>query len=47
MANSNDLKITDNSPHKTIPPIVGQPTYEAIKELHMKLNENGPSSAAL
>jgi hypothetical protein len=40
MTNSNDLKITDNFPHKTIPPIVGQPTYEAIKELHMKLNEN-------
>jgi hypothetical protein len=40
MANSNDLKITDNSPHKTIPLIVGQPTYEAIKELCMKLNEN-------
>jgi hypothetical protein len=40
MTNSTDLKITDNSHHKTIPPIVGQPTYEAIKELHMKLNEN-------
>jgi hypothetical protein len=40
MTNSTDLKITDNSPQKTIPPIVGQPTYEAIKELHMKLNEN-------
>jgi hypothetical protein len=40
MTNSTDLKITDNFPHKTIPPIVGQPTYEAIKDLHMKLNEN-------
>jgi hypothetical protein len=40
MANPNDLKITDNFPHKTIPPIVGQPAYQAIKELHMKLNEN-------
>jgi hypothetical protein len=40
MATSTDSKITDNFPHKTIPPIVGQPTYEAIKELHMKLNEN-------
>jgi hypothetical protein len=40
MTNSTDLKITDNFPHKTIPPIVGQPTYEAIKNLHMKLNEN-------
>jgi hypothetical protein len=40
MTNSTGLKITDNFPHKTIPPIVGQPTYEAIKDLHMKLNEN-------
>ena len=40
MATSDDTKITENFPHKTIPPIVGQPTYEAIKELHLKLNEN-------
>jgi hypothetical protein len=40
MSSSHDFKITENFPHKTIPPIVGQPTYEAIKELHMKLNEN-------
>jgi hypothetical protein len=40
MSSSNDFKITENFPHKTISPIVGQPTYEAIKELHMKLNEN-------
>jgi hypothetical protein len=40
MSNSNDFKITENFPHKTIAPIVGQPTYDAIKELHMKLNEN-------
>jgi hypothetical protein len=40
MSNSHDSKITENFPHKTIAPIVGQPTYEAFKELHMKLNEN-------
>ena len=40
MASSNDSKTSDNFPHKHIPPIVGQPTYEAIKELHLKLNEN-------
>jgi hypothetical protein len=40
MSHSNDFKITETFPHKTISPIVGQPSYEAIKELHMKLNEN-------
>jgi hypothetical protein len=40
MASTDDTKISDNFPHKTIPPIVGQPTYEAIKDLHLKLNEN-------
>jgi hypothetical protein len=40
MTASEDTKITEHFPHKTIPPIVGQPTYEAIKELHLKLNEN-------
>jgi hypothetical protein len=35
-----DSKIADNFPHKSIHPIVGQPTYESIKELHLKLNEN-------
>jgi hypothetical protein len=40
MAPTDDTKISDNFPHKTIPPIVGQPTYEAIKDLHLKLNEN-------
>jgi hypothetical protein len=41
MASSlDDSKISDNFPHKFIPPIVGQPTYETIKDLHLKLNEN-------
>ena len=40
MAPSTDLHITDNFPHKHVTPIVGQPTYETIKELHLKLNEN-------
>jgi hypothetical protein len=33
-------KIVDNFPHKTIPTIVGQPTYEAIRDMHLKMNEN-------
>jgi hypothetical protein len=37
---TDSTKITDNFPHKNIPPIVGQPTYETIQELHLKLNEN-------
>jgi hypothetical protein len=41
MATSEDTKILEHFPHKTIPPIVRQPTYKAIKELlHLKLNEN-------
>jgi hypothetical protein len=40
MASSDDTKISDNFPHRNLPPIVGQPNYESIKELHMKLNEN-------
>ena len=40
MSTSDANKIRDNFPHKSIPPIVGQPTYETIKELHLKLNEN-------
>jgi hypothetical protein len=40
MAPSDDSKITDNSPHKHVTPIVEQPTYKTIKELHLKLNEN-------
>jgi hypothetical protein len=33
-------KIVDNFPHKTILPIVGQPTYAAIRDMHLKMNEN-------
>jgi hypothetical protein len=40
MSNSDATKITDNFPHKSIHPIVGQPSYETIKDLHLKLNEN-------
>jgi hypothetical protein len=40
MVNPVDTKISEDFPHKTFPPIVGQPAYEAIKELHLKLNEN-------
>jgi hypothetical protein len=40
MSTSDATKITDNFPHKRIQPIVGQPSYETIKELHLKLNEN-------
>jgi rubrerythrin len=40
MVNPTDTKISESFPHKTLPPIAGQPTYEAIKELHLKLNED-------
>jgi hypothetical protein len=40
MSTTDSTKITDNFPHKNIAPIVGQPSYETIKELHLKLNEN-------
>jgi hypothetical protein len=40
MAPSDDSQITDHFPHKHVTPIIGQPTYETIKELHLKLNEN-------
>jgi hypothetical protein len=40
MSTQDNSNVTDNFPHKTIPTIVGQPTYDAIKELHLKLNEN-------
>jgi hypothetical protein len=40
MVNPADTKISENFPHKTVPPIAGQQTYKAIKELHLKLNEN-------
>lgn len=40
MATSESTTVTDNFPHKRLSPIRGQPTYETIKELHLKLNEN-------
>jgi hypothetical protein len=40
MANPDESKISDNFPHKSIPPIIGIPTYDGIKDLHLKLNEN-------
>ena len=40
MSSSDSTKITDNFPHKNITPIVGQPSYDTIKELHLQLNEN-------
>jgi hypothetical protein len=40
MVNPTDTKILENFPHKNLPPIAGKPTYEAIKELHLKLNES-------
>jgi hypothetical protein len=40
MAPSNDSTITHDFPHKHISPIVGQPTYQTIHELHLKLKEN-------
>jgi hypothetical protein len=40
MANPADTKILENNPHKTLPPIAGQPAYEASKELLLKLNKN-------
>jgi len=36
-------KIVENFPHPTIQPIVGQPTYESLAELHLKLNANAAS----
>ena len=42
MVTSSD-KIIENFSHPTIPPIVGQPTYESLTELHLKLNTNAAS----
>jgi hypothetical protein len=36
-------KIVESFPHPTILPIVGQPTYETLAEVHLKLNTNAPS----
>lgn len=29
-----------NFPHKTLPRIIGPPTYETIRDMHLKMNEN-------
>mgnify|MGYP002806862359 FL=1 len=36
-------KLVDNFPHPNLPPIVGQPTYETLAQLHLKLNSNAAS----
>ena len=36
-------KIIDSFPHPTILPIVGQPTYDTLAEIHLKLNTNTAS----
>jgi hypothetical protein len=36
-------KVVEFFPHPTVQPIVGQPTYEAIAELELKLNTNAAS----
>ena len=36
-------KIRESFPFLTVDPIVGQPTYDSIKELHKKLNANAAS----
>jgi hypothetical protein len=35
--------IVESFPHPTLMPIVGQPTYETLAELHLKLNTNAAS----
>ena len=36
-------KIRESFPFLSVDPIVGQPTYESIKNLHKKLNANAAS----
>ena len=36
-------KIVENFPHKTIQPIVRQPTYETLATLHLMINTNASS----
>ena len=36
-------KIIETFPHPTIIPIIGQPNYESIAEVHLKLNTNAAS----
>ena len=42
MATNTDTVI-ESFPHPTITPIVGQPNYESLAELHLKLNTNAAS----
>ena len=37
-------KILEAFPHQTIHPIVGQPSYETISELHLKPRKYGVSA---
>ncbi len=39
MVSSHD-KIMANFPHKSLPRIIGPPTYETIRDMHLKINEN-------
>ena len=36
-------KIVDSFPHPTITPIIGKPTYEIIRPMHLFLNANAAS----
>ena len=36
-------KVIDSFSHPTIQPILGQPTYETLAEVHLKLNTNTAS----
>ena len=36
-------KIIESFPHPTILKIVGQPTYETLAEIHLKINTNATS----
>ena len=36
-------KVVQSFPHPTIQPILGQPTYETLAEVHLKLNTNAAS----
>ena len=36
-------KIVESFPHSTVSPIVGQPSYETIAEIQLKLNTNAAS----
>ena len=43
MTASTAEKIVESFPHPTILPIIGQPNYETIAEVHLKLNANAAS----